>query len=70
MKTKMMHQRDMPALNVDHWATFQKHMDHPVIWTGKRPQSWGASVLADCAVLDGLPDVELTREAVKAFCKN
>lgn len=65
-----MHQRAMPALNVDHWTTFQEHMDHPVIWPGKRPQRWGASVLADSALLDGLPDVVVTRDAVKAFCRN
>lgn len=65
-----MHQRVMPVLNVDHWAMFQEHMNHPVIWQGKRPQRWGASVLADSALLDGLPDVVVTRDDVKAFCGN
>lgn len=65
-----MHERARPTLNVEHWATFQKHMDHPVIWPGKCPRGLGASVQADDALLSGLPDVALTREDVKAFCCN
>lgn len=65
-----MHLGTIPPLHVDHWTTFQEHMDHPVIWPGKVPQKWAASVRVDDSFLGTLPKEAVTRDFVKDFCQD
>jgi hypothetical protein len=70
MKSMTMLQQTIHELNVDHLTIFRQHMDHPVIWHGKRPRTWAHSLVGDDSVLSRLPDDPQTRDSVMNFCNN